>query len=394
MNNFINIKTKRFALIILILSNFLYSLQANANQTLDLIPTVIYQIKDAGPNNEDLNVSATVIPPETEDGFLRELLQKQQTSHQLTIIKKSNENIQALNFQTGENPNVTIVNYDTQITAAMKRFAETRLPSAEISGAKKAGIYVAITSVMGYGFTFYMSQGIGPATAGTFVAGALFYLMGVKPQVLWGYLNGGGHLATKVLSKNANLKLKAVTHESGKMAAGILFNVMLTSAFTISLKYPVLFQKFPTFVDFAEYVIPTAVASFGSKNMWDMAISKWRINPTNPVSDKTALLINYSKMLFLAVVSPLMYVQATRVEAMVTLGIFGALAVPGLFYENAYRNFAEKVISSVENSSAIKRIIGFSQKSVMLIAITNKKLQNMSFRKAPVVNGLSCKALF
>lgn len=340
-----------------------------------ILPTVNYEIDQAGPNGESLRVSAVVVPEEIEPVFLSELIGEQrrlsistgpERERQLLIIQPATARKYVPDSAETALPNISVMNLNLPIVKIIQSKNSKRMPAVEVSGPKKAGIYVAMTSVMGYALAFYVTFEFGPATAGNVVAGALLYLMSVKPQLLWGYLNGGGRLAARLLGHDVNRNLKAVVHESGKAVAGVLFNILLTSAFTVGLNYPTLFEQFPSFLHFSDYILPTAVASFASKNMWDMVISKWKTNASNSVSDKTALLLNYSKILFIGAVAPLMYIESTRTGAMITLGFFGALAVPGLYFEEAYRSKIESIIRNLENSRLAKVILSFSQKSQVL----------------------------
>jgi hypothetical protein len=386
----------KFSLILLI---FFKPLVGLTQKLPAFLPTVKYQINQAGPNQEPLNVSAIVIPESFEEAFVEGLIKDQKriqnsevisVERQLVLIQsvKSQKNYKMMIKPSSPNITVLTANPSFAVNPQNKKF--DRLPSSEVSGPKSAGIYVALTSITGYAISFYITHDIGPATAGTIVSGALFYLMSVKPQLLWGYLNGGGRLATRYLGKNVNKNIKAVIHESGKAAAGVLFNVLLTTAFTVSLSYPTLLERFPSFYHFSEYIIPTAIASFGSKNMWDMVISKWKINESNPVSDKTALLLNYSKILFIAAIAPLMYVQSTRTGAMITLGFFGALAIPGFYYEEKYRQTIERLIEKIENSNSVRLIVSFSQNSKNIV----HDLKNGLFNKIHVGRQHRCLRLF
>lgn len=343
----------------------LLSANAFAQLKVDVLPTVSYKVEQAGPNGESLQITTVAIPGDQEKEFVRDLI-----AHQKQALNDESKQNQLLIVQTPEDAKTDLVPVDSESANVTVRTlgseysqllaTKDRVPADQLGTIRKAGYYVAIAGLGGTMATFFLTQKVGPAIAGSMISVAFQYLMNVKPKALWHFLNAGGNLAVKLTAAKNFPKAERLVHEAGKTAAGILFNIALTSAFTTALNYPTLTTKFPTLMDFMAFVVPTAVTSFFSKNTWDLAIARWTTDAERPVSEKTALLVNYTKMTFLSSMLPLMYVPSLRADAMTVLTVFGAIGIPAIFYGKPYINLAEYVIAGIENSRAFKAILEFA----------------------------------
>lgn len=294
-------------------------------------PAFSFSKKSEG--SPDIKVSVVLVPEADEPAFLSKLIANSREGGDplLVIYRDGGSQSAQLDAETRDSKQVLF-----------HRLPGQRDPAAVMSeeSVRRAGVWVAITATGVFSVMFYKTCDAGPATAAMVLAFLLQGLQNVGHDYFLGYLNGG--------SKVSNFLIGRITPPSasdfvGSASAGILFNMVTTSAFQLAL------DGGPSAIG---NTLSTAFSGWFSNNTWDSAFKIMK-GEDGEQNKKAVMLMNYAKQLTFAAIGPFAFLPQTHDKAVyVGIGV-GAIGLTGSFFHQHYLNAANTVIARIENSQRL-----------------------------------------
>ena len=340
-------KSGAFSKLAVVLVAVAFSLPALAAD----LPAIVVRSVTQGEPQSTVQTTIVEIPAEQEAAFLAELAPKAES---LLIAHPEGKRIEVESSGDGR-----VVVYPLQGEIQIAARAQTRSIASPISvdQARRAGNWVIISGIGVLSTMLYVTSDVGPATAGSIVAGFLT-AVGIRyyPQYLK-YISGSGAVARKTAEKLSvkNPALLRAAETVGSLNGSFLYNFVTNGVFKLAFTL----GDFGKTMGSAEAI--TELATISATNLlstagWDLALSKATQNAASrdqAVRDRTEVVVrmtSYTGRLYLMAVNPLIFVPATQTVGMTMAAAYGTVGLVAVMKNDKFFDLAQRFVGKLENA--------------------------------------------
>ena len=354
------------------------------------VPALVVRTAMTGEPQSTVQTTIIEIPAEHEAAFLAEIAPKAES---LLVAHPAGKRVEIESTNDGR---VVVYPLHGEIQIASQTQSRNIASPISVEQARRAGNWVIVSGIGVLSTMLYVTSDVGPATAGSIVAGFLT-AVGIRyyPQYLK-YISGSGDLARKTAEK-LSVKNPAVLQAAatfGSLNGSFLYNFITNGVFKLAFTLGDVGKTMGS----AQAI--TELATISATNLlstvgWDLALSKATENAASKdlaTRERTEVVVrmtSYSGRLFLMAVNPLIFVPATQTVGMTLAAAYGTVGLVAAVKNEKFFDLAQRFVGKIENAKDVTAPLAARLNSLQseLHGIVTRP-----FRGARAAN--SCRALF